>query len=125
MTTVLIDKGQSICLEKIQTLYYSFSSSFGEKVGSSPAFISGGMCDGALECHGARIQAFVHVDDGHAGLGLPGHDRAFDGGCAAVFRQERGVDVPGAFGGGVEGFGTQDLSVGGDDQGVVTGEFVR
>jgi hypothetical protein len=25
------------------------------------------------------------------------------------------VDVPGAFGGSVEGFGTQDLSVGGDD----------
>jgi hypothetical protein len=34
------------------------------------------------------------------------------------------VDVPGAFGGGVEGFGTKDLSVGGDDQGVVIGEFV-
>jgi hypothetical protein len=34
------------------------------------------------------------------------------------------VDVPGAFGGSVEGFGTQDLSVGGDDQGVVIGEFV-
>jgi hypothetical protein len=34
------------------------------------------------------------------------------------------VDVPGAFGGGVEGFGMQDLSVGGDDQGVVVGEFV-
>ena len=34
------------------------------------------------------------------------------------------MDVPGAFGGSVEGFGTQDLSVGGDDQGVVVGEFV-
>ena len=34
------------------------------------------------------------------------------------------MDVPGAFGGSVESFGTQDLSVGGDDQGVVMGEFV-
>ncbi len=34
------------------------------------------------------------------------------------------MNVPGAFGGSVEGFGTQDLSVGGDDQGVVMGEFV-
>ena len=34
------------------------------------------------------------------------------------------MDVPGAFGGSVEGFGMQDLSVGGDDQGVVFGEFV-
>jgi hypothetical protein len=34
------------------------------------------------------------------------------------------VDVPGAFGGSVEGFGTQDLPVGGDDQDVVIGEFV-
>jgi hypothetical protein len=34
------------------------------------------------------------------------------------------VDVPGAFGGSVEGFGMQDLSVGGDDQGFVIGEFV-
>lgn len=34
------------------------------------------------------------------------------------------MDVPGAFGGGVEGIGTQDLPVGGDDQGRVMGEFV-
>ena len=34
------------------------------------------------------------------------------------------MDVPGAFGGGVEGIGTQDLPVGGDDQGLVMGEFV-
>jgi hypothetical protein len=34
------------------------------------------------------------------------------------------VDVPGALGGSVEGFGMQDLSVGGDDQGFVIGEFV-
>ena len=34
------------------------------------------------------------------------------------------MDVPGSHGGGVEGIGTQDLTVGGDDQGVVMGEFV-
>ena len=34
------------------------------------------------------------------------------------------MDVPGAFGGSVEGFGMQDLSVGGDDQSIVIGEFV-
>ena len=33
MTTVLIDKRQGISLEKVQTLYYSFSSGMGEKVG--------------------------------------------------------------------------------------------
>ncbi len=88
MTTVLIDKGQSICLEKIQTLYYSFSSSLGEKVGQfSPVHIGWYGC-GALECHGACIEAFVHADDGHTGPGLPGHNGPFDGGCAAVFRQE-------------------------------------
>ena len=34
------------------------------------------------------------------------------------------MDVPGAQCGGVEGIGTQDLAVGGDEKGVVKGEFV-
>ena len=34
------------------------------------------------------------------------------------------MDVPGTFGGSVESFGMQDLSVGGDDQDVVIGEFI-
>jgi len=123
MTTFLVDKGQGICLEKIQTLYYSSSPGLGEKVGQFSRVHIGRYSCGTLECYGARIETFVHADDGHTGPGLPGHNGAFDGGSAAVFRQERGVYVVGAFGGGVEGFGTQDLSVGCDDQGVVIREF--
>src|SRR5918994_1453985 len=86
--TVLVDNRQGIRLEKIQTLNYSFSPDPGQKVAKVARVHFGWNSDGALECHGASIQAFVHTNDGHAGLGLSGHNGAFDGGCAPVFRQE-------------------------------------
>ena len=74
--------------------------------------------DGVLECDVSGIQALVHLHDGYAGLTLSVHNGAFDGGGAAVLGEQGGVDVPGAFSGGVEGVGTQDLAVSGDYQGV-------
>ena len=86
--TVLVDERQDILLEKIQTLNYSFSPGSGQNVGKFSRVHFRWNSDGALECHGACIQAFVHANDGYAGLGLPGHNGAFHGGCATVFRQE-------------------------------------
>src|SRR5215213_4743969 len=88
MRTVLLDEGQGIRLEKIQTLDYSVSPDPSEKVGEFARVHFGWKDDGVLECDRACIQAFVHTHDGNAALGLPAHDGAFDGGCAAVFRQE-------------------------------------
>ncbi len=76
-----------------------------------------------LEGYLSRVQSFVHPHDGYACFALSVHDGAFDGGGPAVLREQGGVDVPGAFSGGVEGIRAQDLAVGGDDQGVEIGDL--
>ena len=48
------------------------------------------------EQHRPGVQAFVHLHDGDAGLGVAGLDGALDGRGAAPARQERGVDVQAA-----------------------------
>ena len=39
------------------------------------------------------VQAFFHAEDADARLGVPGQDRALDGGCAAPARKERRMEV--------------------------------
>jgi hypothetical protein len=119
MKTVLLGKSHRTGGNRRQNLYYSFSSESSEKFGEFATVHVGRNLDWALECYGAGIESLVHSEYGHAGLALPVHNGAFDWGCPAVSRQERGVDVPGAQTSGVERLRAQDLAVGCDDEGVV------
>ena len=121
MKTVLLDEVHRASFDLIQNLNYSFSSQAGEELGEFAAGHVWRDREWALQGHGAGIQSLVHTDYGDAALGLACHYGPFDRGGAAVLRQERGVDVPGAFAGRVQGIGAQYLAVGGDDEGVVRG----
>src|SRR5215212_4352706 len=119
MKTVLLDEVYRASFDLIQNLNYSFSSQAGEKLGEFAAGHVWGDGEWALQSHGAGVQSLVHTDYGDAALGLASHYGPFDRGGAAVFRQERSVDVPGTFAGCVQSIGAQYLAVGGDDEGVV------
>jgi hypothetical protein len=67
--------------------------------------------------HGAGVQAFFHLHDGHAGLRVAGLDGTVDRRSAAPARQQRAVDINAGFD--VEGALGQDQAVGCDDHYVV------
>ncbi len=54
---------------------------------------SGVNIQGLLQINGARVQSFIHLHEGNAGLAVPGHDRVLNRGGTAPARQQRGVDV--------------------------------
>ena len=63
----------------------------------------------------ALVHPVVELDDGHARLGVAVEDGPLDRGRAAVFRQEREVDVEGMVAGEIVEVVGDDLAVGDDD----------
>ena len=81
-------------------------------------FAGGFLCaDGRAlhQQHGARIEALLHLHDGNAGLAIPCHDGALDGGRAAPARQQGRMNVEAAKAGCVEDGLRQDQPISGND----------
>ncbi|MDB6067140.1 MAG: hypothetical protein JWR26_3348 [Pedosphaera sp.] len=75
----------------------------------------------------AGIEAGIHFHDGDAGLGLVVEDGPLDGGGAAIFGEDGGVDVEGTEAGQIQnGFG-EDLAIrgNGDEVGLELAEFLN
>ena len=69
-----------------------------------------GMCEDDV----AGVQFAHDVQRGDAGFGIAGIDRRLDAGRAAVFGQQRGMQVDDGGGGQFENVAAQDLPVGHD-----------